>query len=78
MLREAQYIERLAGGESTSLIESRQRSAEEIEEIQTRVSKVGGPVTDEEAIAQLGTLSTLPVAEMLRAWGLTPQKPGAR
>jgi hypothetical protein len=74
-IREAQYIERLAGGESTALVESRQKTQSEIEDIQTRVATVGGPVSDEEAIAALGELSSLPARKLLEVWGLLPATP---
>ena len=81
-LGEAQRIERVAAGETPAILTNREQVQIETAEIEARMAKAAGTeeLSEAEQLEQLATLELLPVASLLRHWGLAaplvPKKKG--
>jgi hypothetical protein len=75
VIERAQKVKRLAYGQATSIVEQREKTQAELTAHQEAMLKTSSVMSDEERVAQLASLSDLPVAQMLKAWGLHPAAP---
>jgi hypothetical protein len=71
-LGEAQRIERVAAGETPAILTGREQVEIETAEIEARMAKASGTeeLSEEEQLEALASLEGLPVARLLRIWGL--------